>query len=164
MARQIGKLSYAPLQFGGRIPEIQSRWLQLSNSLMADWFELLGLYSQTIMSASDGYSRDREPTAPGESRPSVAPVVDYEVISSQKALLHHEFHPNCATLDFASHGLRNLDPSFASIDIAFEHAAGENRVLVKVHIPDEQPPGLYTGAILDAASGVAVGTMSLKRG
>ncbi len=165
VARQLGKLSYAPLRMGRRVPELQARWLQLSNDLMADWFDLIGLYSEALMSLGDN---DPAPSAPppgaqAPQAPTGPPLtVDYEVASPRPALLHHEFLDNRATPNLASHGLRSLDSSLVPIDVRFASAPGEHRVVISVRIAADQAPGTYTGALLDASSGEAVGTLSLR--
>ncbi|MEQ8859041.1 MAG: hypothetical protein RIC56_10360 [Pseudomonadales bacterium] len=169
VARQLGKLSYAPLRLGRRIPDFQARWLQLSNDLMADWFDLVGLYSEAVMSLGEN-GAEEGPAAPqggAEQHPDASGstlTVDYEVVSPRPARLHHEFFSHRATPDLATHGLRSLDPTLEPIDVGFEPVPGEDRVVIKIRIPADQPAGTYSGALLDATSADAVGTLSLRLG
>ena len=79
----------------------------------------------------------------------------------QPALVE-EFLPGRETVSLASHGLRCLEVGHATIPVEFEPDAHESRVLVRIRVPDGQPPGLYSDTLLHAATGESVGTLSLK--
>lgn len=168
VARQLGKLSYAPLRMGARTPELQARWLQVTNDLMADWFDLVGLYSEAVMSLGEpGADQNSiaEPSGAAGPASATAPLtVDYEIASPRPALLHHEFFTNRATPHLASHGLRSLDPLLTPIDVEFESTPDESRVVIKVRVPADQPTGVYSAALLDATSAETVGTLTLRLG
>ena len=163
VARQIGRYSRPAVMSGGHRRELQARWLQLTSELAANWFDLLGLVTESLLPGRDGDDwedeAEAEHYAPDPARSSPVKVA-YEIKSARRVLVELEFHPGRATTRLASHPLRTLEPSNGAIDILFE-ARGDRKVVVKVTVPDEQPPGLYTGILLDADNGHAVGTIGL---
>jgi hypothetical protein len=53
------------------------------------------------------------------------------------------------------------DPNYRLTSVAFTASAGEPRLVLTVTVPRDQPAGTYSGAIVDSASNVAGGTLSV---
>jgi hypothetical protein len=69
--------------------------------------------------------------------------------------------PSAATL--ASPGLTTLDAKAPAITgIAFGPSADGSGVVAAVTIPARQPAGVYSGAVVSAESGVALGTLTIQ--
>lgn len=51
-------------------------------------------------------------------------------------------------------------PPLTEITLAFDPAG--NRQVVRIRVPDEQPPGVYSGVIVERESGAARGTVTLR--
>lgn len=161
VARTLGLPSYEAVVPVSRMNELSERWIQASSELMAIGFEFLGSLAEGM--AAVGRAPLRAGGVSEPSPPLALPVgVHYEVASRRPAQPSCEFLPGRETVTLASHGLRSLEVGGATIPVAFEPEEHECRVLVRIRVPDDQPPGLYTGTLLHAASGESVGILSLK--
>ena len=179
VAQRLGGLSYGPAQLGGNVSEMQARWMRLSTDLMAGWFDLLGLFAESMMPPNGapppGPAAGMPPAGtgtgipPAPQPPTAAPAlapepslpVAYEIASSRPAQVYVEFLPGRATDQLASHGLQSLKPA-PPVPVAFRANAARGGIVVSVQVPDSQPAGLYTAALLDARTGACVGTLSLE--
>jgi hypothetical protein len=147
--------------------EFEVRSAQLLTELMANWSDLIGVYTEALNSGAgsarpQGQSQDRA-SAPAASASSASAIqLAYEISSHRPALVDAEFFPGRETLDLASHGLRCLRSSEPEIAVAFEQDPERRRTIVSIHVPDDQPAGLYTGALLDSNDGSTVGGLSLR--
>jgi hypothetical protein len=161
VARTLGLPSYERIVPANRLNELSARWIQASGELVAIGLEFLGSLAEGM--AAVGYAPLRPPGALEPCPPRARSVaIHYEIASSRPALPHCEFLPGRETVSLASHGLRCLEVGHATIPVEFEPDAHESRVLVRIRVPDGQPPGLYSDTLLDAATGESVGTLSLK--
>lgn len=176
VAQQFGKFSYGPLTMANNMPELQTRWMELWTDLAANWFDMLGLLSESVVSpASSPTGRGHTPqhppagppTAEATAPPVAAPPVTaqpvrfaYEIASARPALVHAEFYPGRETLDLEHACLRILESGDTPIGVDFTPRPGERRVLVMVSVPSHQAPGLYTGALV--SNGSMVGGISLR--
>lgn len=147
--------------------EFEVRSAQLLTELMANWSDLIGVYTEALNSGGgparpQGPSEDRASAAAASTSSASAVQLAYEVSSHRPALVDAEFFPGRETLDLASHGLRCLRSSAPEITVAFEHDPERRRTIVSIHVPDDQPAGLYTGALLDSHDGSTVGSLSLR--
>jgi hypothetical protein len=126
--------------------DLQARSLQVWTDLMANWFDLLGVFTSTMQSA----------------RSDVKSVqLAYEVASAQPARVDAQFHEGRQTPYLVSHGLRSLT-SDSCIDVTFDLPQDDGPVVVKIRVPDQQAPGVYTGPLLHARDGSIVGSMTLQ--
>jgi len=106
-------------------------------------------------------STPQPPTAARALAPEPSVPVAYEIASSRPAEVYLEFLPGRATDQLASHGLQSLKPA-PPVPVAFRANAARGGIVVSVQVPDSQPAGLYTAALLDARTGACVGTLSLE--
>jgi len=73
-AAKLGALSYAPLGTGGDTGDIISRLSILSSDLLANWFELLGVMSDALLSAGDRAVQHRDPAPATTAATAAMPV------------------------------------------------------------------------------------------
>jgi len=163
VARKIGRVSWPTMMSDRRLRQRQARILQLASELTANYFDLLGFVTESLLS---GYGSDRESQDPryaAEATDDRAPSMSvvYDIASVRPAVVQLEFQPGKATSRITSHGLRSLDQGCPPIHAAFE-ARGQHGVVVKVRVPTDQPPGLYNAILLDSDTGRIVGSMSLE--
>jgi hypothetical protein len=161
VARSLGLPSYEPPLPASHVNELSARWIHASSELMAIGFEFFGSLAESMAA---GYPpRGRGGPGPWPvPQPGRVVRVHYEIASIRPAQVNLQFLPGRDTVALASHGLRSLDPSAPAIPVEFEPIEAEHCVLVRVQIPEDQPPDLYTGALLDAHSGESVGSLSLR--
>jgi len=133
---------------------------------MANWSDLVGVYTEAFASrAGSARPQGESQATPGPApRTSGTPAIQlaYEISSQRPALVDAEFFPARATLDLASHGLRCLRSSGPEIAVTFEQDPERQRTIVLIQVPDDQPAGLYTGALLNSHDGSMVGSLSLR--
>ena len=148
VARKLGRLSFPSLMWGSDSRERQARLMELTGELAANWFDLVGLVTESLLDVRDSDS-------------SSDVKVAYDVASARPALVELEFMPGKATTRIRSHGLQSLDASIRPIPACFD-ARDDRRVVVQIRVPGDQAPGLYTGVVLAAESGQIVGALSLE--
>lgn len=161
VARSLGLPSYEPPVPASHLNELSARWIQASSELMAIGFEFLGSLAEGMAAGYPPRGRGGAWPMPGHA-PGPAVRVHYEIASSRPAQVHHEFLAGRATVALASHGLRSLELGAPSIPVEFDAIEDQHCVLIRIQVPADQPPGLYTGALLDAHSGESVGSLSLR--
>lgn len=61
------------------------------------------------------------------------------------------------------HALHGPDPSVAPLtDLAFVVDGRPPNLLLRLRVPERQPPGLYTGVVVDAATNAPLGTLTVR--
>jgi hypothetical protein len=60
------------------------------------------------------------------------------------------------------HSLRATDPALPRIDCQFKPATGDEAATLSIRLTKKHRPGTYSGAIVDAATNRAVGTLSVR--
>jgi hypothetical protein len=171
VARSLGQYSLPLMTNRWRSRGRQARLIRLTSELTANWFELLGLLTESLVPLFDpGVEPDQtdERAAPPES-PRAAPAtvgassvgVSYDIASSRPVLVRLEFHSGKATSRITCLGLRSPGAGHPPIAATFA-ARHEHEVVVTIRVPEHQPPGLYTDVVLDARTGGIVGHISLE--
>jgi hypothetical protein len=168
IARQFVGTPYGADSGNGHSEQPDLRSLQLLTELMANWSDLVGVYTEALSSAAGSIRPPVRPpenpsgaAVPRTSAPSTVQLA-YELTSRRPALVDVEFFPGRDTLDLAAHALRCLDSSAAEIAVVFEKQPDRQRTIVSINVSDDQPAGLYTGTLMDSRDGSAVGTVSLR--
>lgn len=159
VARQIGSLSYGPLKLGASSPDVQARWVQVTSDLIANWFDLLGLLSDTLTPTFEEPPYRDTPGSEEATRQASPVHVSLEVASRRPALVDVHFQPGFETVNVTSHGLRKLGEADA-IPVEFD-APDHLSLIVRVAVPDDCEPGQYSGVLLVPETGNPVGTLSL---
>ena len=168
IARQFVGTPYGAETGHGHQEESDLRSIQLLTELMANWSDLVGIYTEALSSAP-GFIRppghpQENPSSAAASKAGAPSAVQfaYELTSRRPALVDVEFFPGRETLDLAAHGLRCLGSSAAEIPVVFEPQPERQRTVISIHVSDDQPAGLYTGTLMDSHDGSAVGIVSLR--
>jgi hypothetical protein len=132
--------------------------------------EMLPLWLDTMRSM---LGADASPLsyAPG-SRPSAATngaakagsaAVSIELISSRPVRVSLELREHSETLPLVSLGLRAVDPDKQMLtDISFVAGDNGDGRRLRIRIPDGQPPGVYSGVIVNRDTGEARGTLGVR--
>ena len=79
VAQQFGKFSYGPLTMANNMPELQTRWMELWTDLAANWFDMLGLLSESMVSPAGsptgrGHTPQHPPAGPPTAEATAPPV------------------------------------------------------------------------------------------
>jgi hypothetical protein len=98
------------------------------------------------------------PAAAGEPRP-----VAVEIDASQPVEVMLDLRPAAGELALEVTELRAKDPTAAPLaGVTVATAADPPRTIARVSVPHGQPPGLYTGLVLDAATNLPCGTLAVR--
>jgi len=101
--------------------------------------------------------------APGtEGAPeAAAPAIWLDLSSRQRVEVSVDLRPGPWRRALVAHDLRG--PAAARLaGPRIETEAGERRVVVRLKVPDRQPPGVYSGLIIDGKTNLPCGTLAVK--
>ncbi len=153
----------------GNVQEMSVRMAQYTSDLLGVWFQMMS----TAMVAP-GAAAWTSPPAAAESphaaqaaaaAPPAEPVrVRVEVASTQPVEVGLDLRPGAGLKPLIAHTLRAVDPD-KPVLTATVVANGEPGVLrLRVRVADDHPQGVYSGLLLDEATGLPVGALSLRVG
>lgn len=112
------------------------------------------------------YEDRREPEyryAPGPPPRARSAPVRVEVTSNQPNHIALDLKPLRPGVLLTVPPLRALNNNRSELrDVELDTA--NDRCVLRVHIPDPQPPGLYTGVVVDARTGEPCGTLAIQVG
>ena len=109
--------------------------------------------------------------APGGAPPSYAPPpaaaaptpVATRVTSTRPATVTVDLRADDARRPLSVPGLFTAEKGTPPLsDVACLSASGDGRPVLAVEVPDDQPPGLYSGVIFDAESGEPRGSVTVR--
>ena len=161
VAQTFGQGSYDPKKAGAEVQEFLQRAVRYSTEIMPLWLDLMN-----SIASSDAVRNLFSPT------PAWAPAPKHE--SSRGGAITIELHsskPATVSIDLKegvagplmTHGLRATNPDIPPLSgITFTSNNGNRHPVVRIGIPEKQPAGVYTGVIVESASGEAVGTLSVR--
>jgi hypothetical protein len=180
-----GMFDGSPAQAGDaseRDPQrLAERMIQYASDLAAVWFEYVRVVGGPRPAAAGPAAAsgetppfDIEPPAPvppsplREARPDPSEAfpatrIALALTSKQPTEVIVDLKPGSAALALSAHDLRARDagiPRIAGVVIATDPAA--DLVKIQIAVPDDQPLATYTGVILDDATNLPRGTLSLR--
>jgi hypothetical protein len=165
VAEQIGAASYGPAAMSGDVREAGERLVRFSADLVALWMDFVNaslangdlLRGVSAAFAAPGAAAAAPTTAPA------AGAVAVEVQSARPLRVSVELKPGSEGRGLATHGLRALEPDKpALVDVAFVADGDRAQPVLRLRVPDGQPPGVYSGVVLDAQSGEPLGTLTAR--
>lgn len=133
--------------------DLGSLWVEFVASLAGDG-EVARKFSETLQAsaARPGY----EPATPNATGVVIAVSCD------RPTEVRLDLRPGAEKAALACHPLRAFDEENPPLgDIAFERGA-DGAVTLRIGVPTEQPPGVYSGAVVDSATGQPSGTLSVR--
>ncbi len=161
----------------GGVRDLGERTMRYYGDLLALWMEALDTLlvrrgrEPDADAADDGHSPPRRRAggagarARGASPKATAGATTaiVEVASKRPAQVTLSLDPEAAdaVLDagpLVAHG----SGAAALTDVVIERVPGQAAPVVRVRVPDEQPPGRYNGVVVDAESGLPLGTLSVR--
>jgi hypothetical protein len=160
VAEQMATQSYGPSAMARETQEIGERLLRSSADALALWFELL----TSVFGRGDVF-RSLAPDARRAAGTTGLPAsrVSVEVASVRPARVTVDLQPGAAGRRLVVHGLRAMDAAIPPLtDVAFDADPSGEIVGVRVRVPDDLPPGVYAGVVLDRETGEPRGTLSVR--
>lgn len=104
-----------------------------------------------------------EPHVPPEPQ-AVAPLaLTLDLQSARRIEVWVDLRPRSSGLSLVVHDLRASEPDKPRLTgVTLEGLPDEERVTLRIQVPDDHPPGVYSGVILDARTSLPRGTLSVR--
>lgn len=168
VAEQVSDSAYGPTAMSGDLREATERMFRYAGDLAALWIEfvnsavangdVLRSLSTSWQAAASG-AGGPFPTGQG----AVPTSLSVEVCSSRPVRVTLDLKPNMAGRSLATHGLRAPEVEKPPLtDVAFEPGPNGGLPRLRLRVPEGQPPGLYTGVVVDKHSGELLGTLTAE--
>jgi hypothetical protein len=169
--------------------KLMERMYQYASDLAAVWLEYAQATMGQMPFSPPGASRPRAPDTPhvggfdigsaqrpkpdanakdaeGARAPRAspeAPSVSVDIISTRRAEVTVDLKPGSAAAALSAHDLRAGDPQLPRISgVIVEGQAAQNRVTVRLRLPDDLPAGTYVGLIVDNETNLPMGMLSVR--
>lgn len=113
----------------------------------------------------------RSPRVPGPMAPSVAPEarvaaplgLSLDIESSRRVELSVELHPRTSGMSLVVHDLRAPEPDKPRLTgVKLELLPDEERLVLRLRVPEGHPSGIYSGLILDERTSLPRGTLCVR--
>jgi hypothetical protein len=99
----------------------------------------------------------------GHGQAAVPPTVSVQIASKRRTEVTADLKPGSAQDSLAILDLRARDAALPRISgVAIEATRSENRVTVRIEVSDEHRPAIYTGLIVDDATNLPRGTLTVR--
>jgi hypothetical protein len=91
------------------------------------------------------------------------PGLTLDIASRQRVEVSVDLRPRSAGLALRVHDLRAIEADKPRLTgITLEGSPAEERVTLRLRIPEEHPPGVYSGIILDEQTSLPRGTLTVR--
>jgi hypothetical protein len=143
------------------LQELVNRMLRYQAELLPLWLDLLGSLTKVDFARiADPAGSDRRQL---RKRASTDGKVSIELTSTRPTEISFELQEDSESFALVIPGLQALDPHKPTLtDIHFVPRTGRGRGKLRVTIPNRQPPGTYSGVIVDRKTGDIRGTLSVR--
>lgn len=144
------------------------RMIELSQGLAAIWIDLLSALGTAVQQARPPQAgTPRPPSTAGTSRPArPMTITGCEVKSKGNRKVEADIHLHAVPAHFVPNVLplhHATDPETVPIaGVYITPSQDMRRPVLNIEIPDEQPAGTYSGAIVDAATNVPGGMLIVR--
>lgn len=147
------------------VAALTSRMARATADLFDIWFQVLSATSAVRPPAEpapaaegSGNGASGRPT----QREPVRTGIEVDVVSSRPARVAVDLRPGAGRGPLVAHALRSNDESLPRItEVSVEGASDAAPVVVRLRVPADQPAGVYSGMLIDEASSLPVGTVSV---
>jgi hypothetical protein len=143
--------------------ELLERMLRFQSEMLPMWLEAMRsmLGADTSPPSYTPGSRAKASTNGAAKEGSTA--VSIELISARPVRVSLELREHSETMPLVSLGLRAVDPDRPMLtDISFVPEDNGDGRRLRIRIPDGQPPGVYSGVIVNRDTGEARGTLGVR--
>lgn len=160
-AEQLNAQPYGTRPMAAPLQELIDRMLRYQADMVPLWLDLLGSLVRADP-AAPVYSR--RPDARGMTNGVLTnSKFSIETASRQPVEVSLDLQLNSEHIALATPGLHALDSRKPALtDIRFVPATSRNRAKLSIRIPTRQPAGVYSGVVIDRASGDTRGTLSIR--
>ena len=175
IAQQFNTRSYNLSNVGNDVRELAERLVRDSTNLLSLWFNLMTSLAGNVdlsrqsarppsnpsPTANNGVSPQK--TSPTEDATERGTAVSIEILSSCPTQVTFNLSPQAERLFLATPGLYTINADKPPLtDIIFIPTLENNPASLRIRIPDQQPPDLYSGVLVDRNTGLPQGTLSVR--
>jgi hypothetical protein len=162
-AEGLSNQPYATRAPNDNLQVLVERMLRFQAEMLPLWIETLAKLVK-VDPARNGYAPtpDGGPRSNGAQKAETMAVV-IEVVSLRPVQVSAEIRPNSELQSLVALGLSAVDagkPILKDISLVPDEVAG--RIKLRLRIPESQPPGTYSGVIVNRDSGETRGTLSIR--
>src|SRR5688572_30592481 len=154
-------------EMGNPMADLASRMMRHTADLFEVWFQMMDVSGAAR--ARPGFGTPATAPAPeapaGPSNDAPSPSVGFavQVESSRPATVAVDLRGAAPGAVLVAHALRSEDESLPRIKgVTVSTSLNGAPVVIRVPIPDSQPDGIYNGMIIDEATSLPVGTVSVR--
>ncbi|MEJ2273019.1 MAG: hypothetical protein P8Y01_00340 [Woeseiaceae bacterium] len=172
VAEQVSTRNYTSNSVGDDASEVVRRLLQFYTDFGSICFDMIETFSRSsIFSESVQNLMNRESAvADGAGDKPVSGSAGFsclplDVQSTRPARVELDLDGLSKGCSLGVHALYALDPDKPALrDIAFLYDDHSARPTLKIRVPADQPTDVYTGVVIDTATNLARGTISIRIG
>lgn len=164
VAEQFNLRSYDPAAMGSDFREAGERMWRYYADLAGLWIEFVGSLVGNIDPMRTALAAWQPRTARSDPRKTGgSPVpITLDVASARPVQVALSLSRSRVPQALRVHPLWTTDPGRLPLaDVGIRHDSGGG-VALRLRVPDEQPPGLYVGAVVDGDTGEPCGTLSVR--
>jgi hypothetical protein len=166
VAEQLSQASYGPAAMTGDVREATERLVRYSADLVALWMEFVNTSmanGDLLRTLSAAWPQPAAGAPPEATDAGAATAFAIEIASTHPVRVTFDLKSSAAGRRLATHGLRALEVEKPPLtEIAFETDWAGGPVALRLRVPEGQPPGLYTGVVIDQQSGEPLGTLTAR--
>jgi len=160
-AQQFNTQPYGGTSVTAPFQALLDRIIRYQNELVPLWLDLLGALSRTDLANATHLAETEVPAREGVS--TSGGDVSVEIASMQAAEVWLNLQPRSDRFVLATPGLHSLESSKPPLtDVRFVPGRNGDRNKFSIKIPTRQPAGIYSGVVIDSATGQARGTLSVR--
>jgi hypothetical protein len=161
-AEQFNKRPYDSKVSTDVVRELFERIVRFQNEMLPLWIEALGTFVRSEASATTPPAKGNATPHANGTPPSTPTTISLEIISTRPARVSLELSQSAGGRELMTHGLRAVDPNKPPLnDISFLPSRDPGRETLRIRLTEDQPPGIYSGVIVDREKGEACGTLSV---
>ena len=145
------------------LQDVVERMLRFQSEILPLWIETLATLVKVDLSRN-GTAPAPEAWRGSNGSPTSQTIgVSIEVISLRPVQVSVELRPNSEAHPLVALGLNAVDPGKPVLtDISLGPDEIPGRIKLRLRVPDNQPPGTYSGVIVNRDSGETRGTLSIR--
>jgi hypothetical protein len=154
---------YSTRSTNDNLPDVLERILRFQAEMLPLWIETLATLVK-VDPARNGHTPapDAWPHPNGGQKAETM-AVTIEVVSIRPVQVSVELKPNSEAQSLVSLGLSAIDRGKPVLtDVRFVPDEVPGRIKLCLRIPESQPPGTYSGVVVNRDSGEARGTLSIR--
>lgn len=175
IAQQINNRAYNLKSTGSEARGLIEQLVRDATNMLSLWFNLMGSLTNhwdlARSSSRPGYNDrfSRDDTTPRQNAPQVeepilrGTTVSVEISAPGPTQVTLTLSPRAEQLFLATPGLHAMSTEKPPLtDITFLPGLAGNPAQLRIGVPDGHPPDLYTGVLIDRATGLPQGILSVR--